>query len=362
MQKTDILLNRTFMVGKDGLQEHNLVKEAEPTAFSRYRFNAGMDTPPVYYDAYSPIEDGGGAAVAVVLIHGWGGHVRAVLPVFMEALRKRAGTSAQPPYVIAPMFPRRETLEANHEPDDGRAVWGDSWANEQQLPDQMGLAADDWRGGGDANGTSFSSFDYIDLIFTRFADQACFPNLKRVILAGFSAGGQFTGRYAAVGKGVVREGVKVDYIAMSPSTEFRFEKDVPWLYGLKGRPRYASGVTDEAIMRNLCGRRVWRGCGSRDVDGRPFTALDMSPPAIAQGVNRLERFRNFARYLDAFPEWKRQVSFHVFEGIAHKEVLCYPDPVVLNFIFYGDTKDTERSPPDMLHNSRINGHDYPYRC
>ncbi len=305
-------------------------------AFGRYQFTAGTDAPLVYYDAYGLIDDGSGADVAVVLIHGWGGHVKAVLPAFMGALRQRAGTPERTPYVIAPMFPRRETMTQNQEPDDGRAVWGDSWANEHLHPDRMGQASDDWRGGGDANGTSFSSFDYIDLIFSRFADQSLFPNLKRVILAGFSAGGQFAGRYAAIGKGVVREGVKVDYIAMSPSTEFRFEKGDPWLYGLKGRPRYATGLTDEAIMRNLCGRRVWRGCGSLDVQGRPFTALDMSPPAVAQGGNRLERFRNFARYLDAYPEWKKQVTFHVFEGVAHKETLCYPDPVVLDFVFNGD--------------------------
>ncbi len=305
-------------------------------AFRRYPFGAGTDVPPVYYDAYSSIDDGGSADVAVVLIHGWGGHVKYVLPAFMEALRQRAGTPERTPYVIAPMFPRRETMKHNQEPDDGRAVWGDSWADEHLHPDRMGLAADDWRGGGDANGTSFSSFDYIDLIFSRFADQSLFPNLKRVILAGFSAGGQFAGRYAAIGKGVVREGVKVDYIAMSPSTEFRFEKGDPWLYGRKGRPRYATGLTDEAIMRNLCARRVWRGCGSLDVRGRPDEALDMTPPAVAQGANRLERFRNFAKYLEAYPEWRKQVSFHVFEGIGHKETLCYPDPVVLDFVFKGD--------------------------
>lgn len=130
---------------------------------------------------------------------------------------------------------------------------------------------------------------------------------------------------------------------MSPSTEFRFEKDVPWLYGLKGRPRYPAGLSDGAIMRNLCSRRVWRGCGSLDVQGRPFTALDTSPPAVAQGENRLARFNNFARYLEAFPEWKRQVSFHVFEGVAHNEALCYPDPVLLDFVFHGDARPAEET-------------------
>ncbi len=304
------------------------------TDFSRFRFKADAETPPVYYDAYGPIDDGCGADVAVVLIHGWGGQVKAVLPAFMEALRRRAGSPGRTPYLLAPLFPRRVTMAKNGEPDDGRAVWGDSWSGEQRPPDQSCLASDDWRGGGDANGTSFSSFDYIDLIFARFADAVRFPNLKRVVLAGFSAGGQFVGRYAAVGKGVVREGVEVAYVAMSPSTEFRFEKDVPWLYGLQGRPRYSAGLTDEAIMHNLCTRRVWRACGSLDVDGPPLTALDISPPAVVQGTNRLARFRSFARYLEAFPEWKRQVSFHVFEGVAHQETLCYPDPALLDFVFW----------------------------
>jgi pimeloyl-ACP methyl ester carboxylesterase len=309
--------------------------------FSRFRFEAGESVPVLYYDAYRPLEDGSRADVAVVFIHGWGGHVRAVLPVFTKALSARAGSEEKTPYVIAPMFPRRRTLKRNREPDDGRAVWGDSWANESIHPDQMGLAADDWRGGGDANGTTFSSYDYIDLIFSRFADRARYPNLKRVILAGFSAGGQFAGRYAATGKGVVRDGVKVDYIAMAPSTEFRFDPDQPWHYGLKGRPRYSAKLSESEIMANLCSRRVWRGCGSLDVLGRPKTALDMTPPAVGQGKNRFERFKAFERYLEKYPEWRKQVSFHVFEGIGHQEDLCYPDPVLLDFIFGPETRTAE---------------------
>ena len=301
--------------------------------FSRYRFNAGGDAPILYYDAYSQIESGSKSEIAFVLIHGWGSRVGKVLPVLMDALSARAGGGERTPYVIAPQFPRRETMEQNGEPQDGRAVWSDSWANENRHPTQMGNASDDWRGGGDANGTSYSSYDYIDAIFAWFADRSKFPNLRKVVLGGFSAGGQFAGRYAATGKGVVRDGVKVVYIAMSPSTEFRFEPDEPWLYGLKGRPRYSASLSNDDIMKNLCSRRVWRGCGSLDILGRPKTSLDMTPPAVAQGANRYERFKSFQRYLDKYPEWKKQVSFHVFEGIGHKECLCFPDPALLDFVF-----------------------------
>ena len=317
-----------FCVGKKASADATLL-----AGRTRYRFDAGSVAPKLFYDAYRPIESGSQAEVAVVLIHGWGGHVRTLLPVFTKALAARARSEARTPYVIAPQFPRHETIASNKEPEDGRAVWCDSWANENAHPNRMGSASDDWRGGGDANGTSFSSFDYIDAIFAKFADRAKYPNLRKVVLAGFSAGGQFAGRYAATGKGIVRDGVKVVYIAMSPSTEFRFEPDQPWLYGLKGRPRYSASLTDEEIMKNLCSRRVWRGCGSLDILGRPRTSLDMTPPAVAQGENRYERFKNFERYLDKYPEWKKQVSFHVFEGIAHKEDLCYPDPALLDFVF-----------------------------
>ena len=322
-----------------------------PVGFSRYRFDVGAATPAVYYDAYSPLEGGSRAEVAVVLIHGWGGHVRTLLPTFTKALALRAGSAAATPYVIAPMFPRRETLRSNREPSDGRAVWGDSWANENRHPDRMGSATDDWRGGGDANDTNFSSYDYVDLIFGRLADRRRYPNLKRVVLAGFSAGGQFAGRYAATGKGVVREGVKVDYVAMAPSTEFVFEPDQPWLYGLKGRPRYSAKLTEADIMRNLCSRRVWRGCGSKDVLGRPQTSLDMTPSAVAQGKNRYERYLNFKRYLERYPEWKRQVSFHTFEGVGHKEDICYADPALLDFIFGSSTP----AAPDGAERPRSDG-------
>lgn len=316
-----------------GIGELALAQNRTSAEFERYVFDAGKGAPKLLYDAYQSIEAGSKSEIAIVLIHGWGGHVRTLLPVFTKALAVRAGSADRTPYVIAPQFPRRETMVSNREPDDGRAVWCDSWAGENRHPTQMGLASDDWRGGGDANGTTYSSYDYIDAIFARFADRVRYPNLRKVVLAGFSAGGQFVGRYVATGKGVVREGVKVDYLGMSPSTEFLFDEDQPWLYGLKGRPRYSAKLTDDEIMKNLCSRRVWRGCGSQDVQGRPRTSLDMTPPAAAQGANRFERFRNFMRYLERYPEWKKQVSFHVFEGIGHKEDLCYPDPKLLDFVF-----------------------------
>ena len=66
----------------------------------------------------------------------------------------------------------------------------------------------------------------------------------------------------------------------------------------------------------------------------------MTPAAVRQGKNRLERFRSFEKYLDAYPDWKRQTSFHVFDGIGHQEVLAYPAKEVLDFVFGVENQGT----------------------
>jgi hypothetical protein len=151
-------------------------------------------------------------------------------------------------------------------------------------------------------------------------------------MTGYSAGGQFVGRYAAVGKGIVREGITLEYAAMAPSTELRLDPDVSWHYGLKNRPRYSAALTFDQILGNLSRRRVWRGCGDADTKGPGQTALDVSPAAITQGKNRYERFLNFKEYLKQFPAWEKQVSFHVFKGMSHNNAAAHSSKALIGFI------------------------------
>ena len=292
----------------------------------------------VYYDAQSPLERGSGCSLAVVVIHGWGGgFIRSrSQETLIDEFRKMKCFGEDVPYVIAPLFPRDDLAEKKFGKVEGLATWNRSWSKDFRVNLAVpGKAEDDWRGGGDAMGTALSSYDVVDRIFALFGDRRRFPNLKKVVLTGFSAGGQFVGRYAAVGKGNVREGVKIAYAAMAPSTELRLDLEVRWHYGLKGRPRYAATLTEEDIMRNLSSRRVWRGCGSKDVLGRPHTALDSCPEAMAQGANRFDRFRKFESYLTAFPKWSEQVSFHVFEGLGHDSAAAYRDPALIAYMVDG---------------------------
>lgn len=302
------------------------VADASPSSVSRFRLE--KLPAPVYYDAVHALESGDRCEVAVVVVHGWGGGVKVSgeLVPLMKALGKAVGTEDAAPYVVAPLFPRRRLLKKCGVPEDGRAVWNDSWGQDLSKP---GVSGDDWRGGGDAVGVRLSSFEVIDSVFTLLGDKTRYPALKRVVLTGFSAGGQFVGRYVAVGKGIVRDGVEVRYAAMAPSTELYLDPDVTWHYGLKDRPRYPAMTTDAQMLENLSSRCVWRACGTEDVKSG---GLDNSPAAMAQGANRYERFRNFEAYLKKYPGWAKQVSFHALEGLGHKSIRAQTEKTFIEYV------------------------------
>src|SRR5271157_3714931 len=57
-------------------------------------------------------------------------------------------------------------------------------------------AGDSWRSGGtSASSDKLTSFDFVDEIMRKLARKQAFPNLKKIVLAGHSAGGQYVTRY-----------------------------------------------------------------------------------------------------------------------------------------------------------------------
>lgn len=294
-------------------------KEAQIFKFKKYKT-------PVYYGAVQPIDQVNDCELAIVIVHGWNGGVRVNtnIKVINEGLPDA--------YIISPMFPSKSAFKKRKVELDDRAIWNNSWTGNLKLP---GLAFDDWRAGGDADNAKISSFDVIDHIFAQLSNKKNYPNLKRVVLTGFSGGGQFVSRYVAVGKGKIRKGITLEYVSLSPSTDFRYEKDVPWLWGLKDRPRYSAKLSEKKIMDNLCSRRCWKGCGDLDVKEK---SLDKTPWAMTQGENRYDRFLNLEKYLDQYPEWKKNVSFYTFKGIAHESSKAYRDSNLLRFFAVGDAK------------------------
>ena len=96
-----------------------------------------------------------------------------------------------------------------------------------------------------------SSFEVIDVILARLADRARFPDLRRVVVAGHSGGGQMVQRYAVVGHGeaaLTAAGIAVRYVVANPSS---------YLYFSAERPRAERGLRavrrDAAAPRSIAG-------------------------------------------------------------------------------------------------------------
>lgn len=276
--------------------------------------------PAVYYTATKAITDGYNGELAIIMIQGWHGGVQ----VLEEQLALQ--NTFDNAYVISPMFPRTEMTEKFNIENDGRAIWNESWPLDLTIP---GSPDDDWRGGGDANGTVLSSFDVIDTLFERLSDKTLYPNLKRIALVGFSAGGQFVGRYLAVGKGEVRSDIELVYAAMAPSTYLTLDKNDSWHYGLKNRPRYSRTISEEQIMKNLRSRQCLHACGALDTLEE---SLDRTATAMKQGNNRYVRFQNFKALVESDSCWNASTTFHTFESIGHSAVSAYADLFFVQYI------------------------------
>lgn len=285
-------------------------------------FKAKGFEPAVYYTGERPIERGDAVAdLGIIYIHGWGGGAddRTAL---CRRLAKNVAKRGAKPVVFAPMFPIRRYIREKKIPDDGRAVWCRFWEVGEE-----GSAANDWRGGGDAYGTEVSSFDVIDRMVATLCDARLFPAMKRIVVVGFSAGGQVAARHAAVGKCPTRAGVAVEYASIAPAFYLKLDEGEPWHYGLKDIPRYAAGMGKKEILANLSARRVWFGCGTKD-DERTNGRNRLS---AKQGVSRYARHRMFAEYVKGFPAWAAKTSFRDMPGVAHTGKV-WDDPPLLDFI------------------------------
>jgi pimeloyl-ACP methyl ester carboxylesterase len=234
--------------------------------------------------------------------------------------------------VVAPRFASNSSAPGNETGNCGDALASNeaNWICENQRPDT-------WRSGGpEVAGNKLSSFDFMDEILSLLARKEVFPNLKMIVVAGHSAGGQFVMRYEMLNQAEDKLGVPVSYVVANPSayayvdslrpTASAFPATTPtaqggqlsnsanpsaaflpygdarnctgydiWPYGLRTRPRYSSTLTDEQITKQLLARSVTYLLGEADV--LPLGVFDTSCPAMAQGPTRLARGVAFHKYV-----------------------------------------------------------------
>jgi len=165
-----------------------------------------------------------------------------------------------------------------------------------------------WKGGYPALGpASLSSFGAMDSLLGRLAPEPG-PD-PAVVIFGNSAGGQFLNRYAAVGRGpdvLAARGLRVRFVVANPSTYLYFGRERPvavpdgepvndWRYGFDRAPGYVDLDPRRGLERYL-GRDVTIVLSELDDDGAS-RLLEVSPAAMAQGANRLDRGLRYDRHV-----------------------------------------------------------------
>ena len=171
-------------------------------------------------------------------------------------------------------------------------------------------SGDSWRSGGVAtNNPKLTSYDFADAILRKLARKEIFPNLKVIVVAGHSAGGQFVTRYEMANQVHDTLGVPVTYVVSNPSSYAYPDPARPagfsdarncttydhWPYGLEGRTGYAAQLAGDQLRKQLAARPVTYLLG--EIDILPLGGFDTSCPAMAQGATRLSRGQAFGGYV-----------------------------------------------------------------
>lgn len=196
-----------------------------------------------------------------------------------------------------------------------------------------------WTSGGPAVGDGkLTSFDFIDELLRRVSKRDVFPNLKAIVIAGHSAGGQYVTRYEMANRMHEKVGVPVTYVVSNPSsytypdalrpTASALPAEIAarapgytpgtpakppepyvafhdahgctgydhWPYGMQKRAGYAAGIDDELLKRQLAARPVTYLLGELDI--LPLYGFDSTCSAMAQGPTRLARGLAYQRYVN----------------------------------------------------------------
>jgi len=197
---------------------------------------------------------------------------------------------------------------------------------------------DTWRTGGAAADSQVTSFDVADELLRRLGRKDVFPNLRTLVVAGHSAGGQFVTRYEMSNQMHDRLPVQPTYVVANPSSYAYLDALRPtvsalpanyasaapgyiaplpanppaafepfanadsctvydsWPYGLNARNGYASRLSDDQLKKQLISRPTTYLLGELDI--LPLYGFDSSCPAMAQGPTRLARGLAYTKYVN----------------------------------------------------------------
>jgi hypothetical protein len=240
-----------------------------------------------------------------------------------------------------------ESCGGNDQPEPGDLVWTcDAWLGDVAATDASGI----------------TSFESLDALVT--AMEQTFPQLQRVVISGFSAGGQFTDRYAAVnGIDHGNHGVPVRYVIGDPSSYLYFDERRPvdpancttlgcpesfapydsalcpgyneWKYGTDDLAGGAASLTPVQLKQAFVARTIHYVLGTLD-DGpttvADYAQLDTSCPAEAQGPFRLQRGLAFYSYVTTLLDAGQQQA-QLAPGCGHSPSCVFQSDAGISAVF-----------------------------
>jgi pimeloyl-ACP methyl ester carboxylesterase len=267
---------------------------------------------------------------AVVIFHGKGRDVEGYYRAALRAADLAGGDAADTTIVVAPQFLNEEDARAH-----GLPINVLRW--------RQGA----WEAGVDAAGPSpINAYTVIDDIVARLADRNVFPNLRTIVLAGHSGGGQAMQRYAIVGHAekLAGEGIHIRYVIANPSSYMYFVDDRPvfaggsfhfesltrgdcrefdnWKYGpreIKEDEEYVkeSAVVGWSTLENAYAKKdVVYLLGTADVDSHEKD-LDVSCAGELEGPSRFLRGQAYYAWLHGrhAADWNQRMWF--VPDVAH---------------------------------------------
>jgi pimeloyl-ACP methyl ester carboxylesterase len=236
-----------------------------------------------------------GITRAIVVFHGLHRNAAVYLHDVEEA-RSRAGAAGENTLLIAPQFLNDDDARAHELPADVLRWRGAGWESGEPA----------------TKPSAISSYDAIDAILARLSDRNLFPNLREIVLAGHSGGGQIVQRYAVAGHQIAaaeKSGLALRYVVANPSSYVYFDDYRPapavalvcrqfnaWKYGLRLTPGYVGSPAAAVLESAYASRRVTYLLASDDDDPNG-PDIDKTCAAEAQGRTRLQRGANYFKYL-----------------------------------------------------------------
>ncbi|MDP6040632.1 MAG: alpha/beta hydrolase [Candidatus Latescibacteria bacterium] len=199
-----------------------------------------------------------------------------------------------------------------------------------------------------------SAFEVADRMVEQMMQPGRFPNLKTVVVAGHSAGGQYVNRYAAGTQieALMPDHIHLRFIVANPSTFVYFNGErrvgdatnqfaVPegaeadyddYKYGLQNLNAYMAIAGIENIQTSYPQKDVVYFLGGEDV---LEAALEQSSNAMLQGVNRLQRGQVYYHYLQHFygEEIKETQKIAIVPCVGHNHAAIFKSEAGIRSLF-----------------------------